>query len=212
MLKTQRLHFLSPQDLSKMTMQTSCPVTTLFARSVPSESASAYESWLNSVVETANNAPGILETKVIRPEEDSGNYVSIVQFDSQQSYQRWFDSEVRAQSLSKLSNMNLECQEASSWSILDNLFSGPNNFRAPPRYKSALVVLLGLYPLVLLLTLFWNPLVVEWPLPLRVLTSLAISVSLMSWGILPILNRCLSFWLRPSVTSAKKEGRMKGAV
>jgi hypothetical protein len=69
--------------------------------------------------------------------------------------------------------------------------------RLPPRYKTATLVLLGLYPLVLLLNLVLNPVLSGLPGPLKVLASLVASVAIMVWIVLPWLTRLFSKWLHP---------------
>ena len=69
--------------------------------------------------------------------------------------------------------------------------------RLPPRYKTATLILLGLYPLVLLLNLVLSPVLVGLPSQLQVLVSLVVSVALMVWIVLPWLTRLFSGWLHP---------------
>ena len=70
--------------------------------------------------------------------------------------------------------------------------------RLPPRYKTATLILLGLYPLVLLLNLVLSPVLVGLPSQLQVLVSLVVSVALMVWIVLPWLTRLFSGWLHPN--------------
>ena len=58
-------------------------------------------------------------------------------------------------------------------------------------------MLLGLYPLVLLLNALLQPLIGSWPSALRVLVSLVISVPLMVWVVMPQLTRLFFGWLYP---------------
>ncbi len=69
--------------------------------------------------------------------------------------------------------------------------------QAPPKYKSAILVLLGLYPLVLILNPLLQPLIGSWPAALRMLISLGVSVPLMVWVVMPQLTRFFFGWLYP---------------
>ena len=67
----------------------------------------------------------------------------------------------------------------------------------PPRYKTALLILLGLYPLVLVLDVVLSPLLDGLPGPVQVLLSLMVSVAMMVWIVLPRLTQLFSGWLHP---------------
>ncbi len=66
----------------------------------------------------------------------------------------------------------------------------------PPSWKMALTVLLALYPTVMLLTI----LVVPYLSPLgqagSMLISNALSVSILQWAVMPMLEKLLGPWLR----------------
>ena len=93
----------------------------------------------------------------------------------------------------------------SSLTGMERWFTLPNRSvtQAPPKYKSAILVFLGLYPLVLVLNLLWGPLIGSWPAALRILVSLAVSVPLMVWVIMPQLTRLFFGWLYPEHTPSQ---------
>ncbi|MEV6219127.1 antibiotic biosynthesis monooxygenase [Nocardia sp. NPDC051833] len=67
----------------------------------------------------------------------------------------------------------------------------------PASWKTALSVLVGLYPTVVILTLAIDEL---WPsaqLWLSLLIGNILSVSLLTWVVMPIVTRALGFWMRP---------------
>jgi len=69
---------------------------------------------------------------------------------------------------------------------------------APPDWKSALSVLVGLYPTVVLITIGLDK---AWPgagLWLSLLVGSALSVATLTWVVMPITTRLLRFWLAPS--------------
>jgi hypothetical protein len=67
--------------------------------------------------------------------------------------------------------------------------------RPPPRYKTATVIFVGLYPTVLVLHSVLSPILSILATPLRILVSLLISVPLMVWIVVPLLTRLFSRWL-----------------
>jgi antibiotic biosynthesis monooxygenase (ABM) superfamily enzyme len=68
---------------------------------------------------------------------------------------------------------------------------------APPGWKMVLTVLLGLYPTVMLLSLYPG----KWTAPLGLAVSMlignALSVALLQWVVMPALTSLLAPWLRP---------------
>jgi antibiotic biosynthesis monooxygenase (ABM) superfamily enzyme len=68
--------------------------------------------------------------------------------------------------------------------------------RAPPQWKSAVVVWLAIYPSLTSLLWLAGPAIVDWPLALRTLALTALLVPWMVFVMLPALQRFLAPWLR----------------
>jgi len=75
---------------------------------------------------------------------------------------------------------------------------------APPKYKMVVVVSAGLYPLVILATLFVTP---HLPLPFlaRTLITTVLNVAIMTFVVMPQLTRLLQPWLagQPAQSAAQ---------
>ena len=69
------------------------------------------------------------------------------------------------------------------------------NIDTPP-----FVILVGIYPLALVLPPLMNPIMesLALPEPVKALIFSVFMVGLMTWAIMPLLNRALSRWLHPS--------------
>jgi hypothetical protein len=66
----------------------------------------------------------------------------------------------------------------------------------PPRWKTAVLIWLGIYPTItLVLWLAW-PIIVDFPLPLKTLSLTLVVVPTMVWVVLPFLQKRLSAWLK----------------
>jgi antibiotic biosynthesis monooxygenase (ABM) superfamily enzyme len=76
----------------------------------------------------------------------------------------------------------------------------------PAQWKTALSVLVALYPTVVLLTLGISEVWGSAPLWLSLLIGNIMSVSLLTWVVMPIVTRVLRFWLVPA------RGRPAGRV
>src|SRR6185437_1006390 len=76
----------------------------------------------------------------------------------------------------------------------------------PQAWKMALSVVLGLYPTVMLLSMTVGVVTNRWGLALSMLVGNALSVSILQWGVMPVLTRLLNPWLqandaaRPRIT------------
>ena len=70
--------------------------------------------------------------------------------------------------------------------------SGP-----PPRWKMAMVTLLGVYPVSLLIGYFLAPHLRKLPLPLHLFIASALMVSCLTWIVMPQLARWFKPWLQP---------------
>ena len=72
---------------------------------------------------------------------------------------------------------------------------GPVRRGPPPRYKQAIVVWLGAYPLITLILGALGPFMEGWPLVARTFVVSALMVVGLTWVVLPALNRLLRRWL-----------------
>ncbi len=175
------------------------PVTTIFAREVRTGFEVQYEEWLAGISRTSSRFTGNQGTTILRPTEGRDEYIAITQFDSAENLELWLHSTEREGWLAKLQSIDVCREEVLSLAGMERWFTLPGRgaTRLPPRYKTATLVLLGLYPLVLLLNLVLNPVLSGLPGPLKVLASLVASVAIMVWIVLPRLTRLFSGWLHP---------------
>jgi uncharacterized protein len=67
----------------------------------------------------------------------------------------------------------------------------------PPRWKTAVVIWLAIYPSITFLLWLAGPTIASWALPLRTLALTAVLVPLMVFLVLPAVQRLLAPWLRP---------------
>ncbi|CAM2877086.1 antibiotic biosynthesis monooxygenase [Prescottella defluvii] len=73
-----------------------------------------------------------------------------------------------------------------------------------PSWKTALSVLVGLYPLVVVLTITIDEVWPRAPLWLSLLIGNIASVSLLTWVVMPIVTRALRFWLEPGTVTDRR--------
>jgi antibiotic biosynthesis monooxygenase (ABM) superfamily enzyme len=174
------------------------PIATVFTRRVRPGAEEQYETWLAGIARASGSFPGSQGTTLLRPGEGSQEYSAIVHFDSLDHLDRWLASPERTHWIKQLQSVDFDCEEVTSLAGIERWFTLPGRAASPPppRYKTATLVFLGLYPTVLLLDLTIGPLLVGLPTPLSILVSLLISVPLMVWTVVPLLSRLFSRWLR----------------
>lgn len=183
-----------------MTPETTTPASTIFSRRVRPGFEARYETWLANIVQATSSFEGNQGTTILRPGEGREEYISITQFDSEEHLENWLRSDERKAWLEKLRGIDICREQIISLGGMERWFTLPDQgaTRMPPRYKTAALVFLGLYPVVLILNLCLSPALKGLPAPLQVLFSLMISVPIMVWIVLPYLTRLFFGWLHPS--------------
>lgn len=170
--------------------------TMVFARKVERGKHEQYEEWLRSVSRATSGFDGYRGTTIIRPATDRAEYVAIVQFDTSEHLDLWLRSDERNRCLDDLGKIGIESEEITSLAGLEHWVSHTGNLQAPPpKWKMAIIILVGLYPIVFIQGLVLDPLLAPLSGPLSLLVSLAISVSVMVWLVLPLLSRVFARWL-----------------
>jgi uncharacterized protein len=174
---------------------------------VPAASAEWFMEWQRGVSGAAESFAGYRGTDVYPPVDSlREEWVVVVHFEDEQSLQEWLGSAVRSQWVEKLrahiGNFELKALPGgfSAW------FTGLapcTEAAAPPSWKMALAVLFGLYPTVMVLTLFPGPYTQPLGLAFAMLIGNALSVSLLQWAVMPALNRLLSPWLKANSDQQK---------
>lgn len=167
---------------------------------VPAASADWFMEWQRGVTVAAEGFAGYRGTDVYPPADNlRDEWVVVIHFDDEKSLQKWLDSSLRAQWVEKLQaqvgDFELKALPGGFGPWFAGLAHGQEG--APtPSWKMALVVLLGLYPTVMLLTIFPGPYTEPLGLALAMLIGNALSVSILQWCVMPALNIVLAPWLK----------------
>lgn len=142
-----------------------------------------------------------------------GHWTSIVRYDSAEHLEAWMNAPERKKLLAE-TNEFIESEELMR---LATAFPGwvpidPMTGEGPPNWKAAMLVLLGLFPIVMLEMKFLSPVLTAWGLHASLATFIgnAISVALTSFLTMPLFVRWFGWWLFPkgnkSVETAKGVG------
>lgn len=167
---------------------------------VPAASADWFMEWQRGVSGAAEGFDGYRGTDVYPPADGQRDeWVVVIHFDDEKSLQEWLGSSVRAQWVEKLraqvGDFELKALPGGFGPWFSGLAHGSEE-TPPPSWKMALTVLLGLYPTVMVLTLFPGPYTEPLGLALAMLIGNALSVSILQWAVMPVLNIPLAPWFK----------------
>lgn len=180
-------------------MKMKTPVTVAILRRVRPGCEAAFESALHEFVQQSLNEPAQLGVHVLRPAPGSGSreYGILRRFADAAARDAFYDSAIFRDWQQKVAPLTEGEPRYEHVSGLETWFTLPGQ-RAmvpPPRWKMAVVTLLGVYPASLLIPTLLKPLMGEWPLPFRSLGVAALMVAALTWLIMPALARLLRRWL-----------------
>jgi antibiotic biosynthesis monooxygenase (ABM) superfamily enzyme len=143
--------------------------------------------------------PGYQGTDVYPPADPKeAEWVVLIHFTDAASLKGWLDSPIRAEWVAKVRKEIGEFRLKTLPTGFGTWFAGLAGEPAvglPPGWKMALTVLLGLYPTVLLLTLTVGKLTSPLGMAVAMLIGNALSVSILQWGLMPVLTRIFGPWL-----------------
>ncbi|MEU8997631.1 antibiotic biosynthesis monooxygenase [Streptomyces caniferus] len=190
-------------------------VTAVISHDVKPGAEQGFLSWQEKTLRVQEKAPGFMGSELFRPVEGvQEHWVVVFRFDSREHLDDWLASEVRAKLLKEGSkyftsyDVRKVGSAFSGWFQFDHGKGGG----APPNWKQAMSVLLALYPTVMVLNLTvgvgLEKLTVREYIGLFL--SNVLSVSALTWLLMPIVNRVLAFWLVPARVARNRRAQVLG--
>ncbi len=179
------------------------PVTVVFSHRVKDGCREKFRVWRDDILAAMRGWSGFLGVDVFDPRPGiQDESVMIVRFGSAASFEGWMASPRRARLIERLEPL-VEGYTArplgsglGGWFAFDDTPAAPSE---PPRWKQILMVTLGLYPTVMLLALLIDPWLRRWvPFPVQMLIGNLLCVSLLTWPVMPWLNKRFARWLAPA--------------
>lgn len=163
-------------------------------------SESAFIAAQNELAELAATYPGYQGTTVLPPTAEDSRWTSMIRFRNERQLRDWMESATRRTALP-----HLDVQLGGKFQVVTHQTFGSTVrvqdgvAEVTPRWKTNLVVLLVLYPTVMLLSRFIDPLIrrLGTDVWLTMFLSQVISVSLLTWVLMPAAGRALQWWLDP---------------
>jgi antibiotic biosynthesis monooxygenase (ABM) superfamily enzyme len=172
------------------------PLTAIVHRRVKAGGEAKFEELMREFVVFVMQQPGHLGINVVRPAQGSRDYTVLdhfatsedrVRFRSLPEYKLWMER------LREVSEEDPEIEETRGLAFW---FGDPNHPpRRPPKFKMALITLLGVYPLSMLFPKLVGPFTSAWPPWLKSLLIAALIVVGLTWAVMPALNKLFKKWL-----------------
>jgi hypothetical protein len=154
-----------------------------------------FEAWRREISAAALRFPGHLGIDVIPPCAKPGEYVVLFRFDTYEHLRAWQESDIHRELLKKAEPFRESVPAYHTESGLEYWFAPPGIAQAPPRWKMALVTVLGVWPVSLLVSWLLMPLINRQPLALQALFMAVGIVFILTWVVMPLLVRIFKPWL-----------------
>lgn len=164
----------------------------------------AYREWVTRIEAAQARYPGYRGMFLQPPDEKGGMWTTIIRFKSAPQLEAWMNAPER-KSLLQESKAFIEHEQLTR---LATAFPGwvpvdPITGKGPPNWKTAMLVLLGLFPVVMLELRFLSPRLTALGLHASLATFIgnALSVAATSFITMPLFVRWFSWWLFPDDAS-----------
>jgi uncharacterized protein len=174
------------------------PVTAVVSRRPVAGREAELEEWARGIVSAATAFPGHLGAQIYPPGPERDDLVLAFSFASADDLSAWERSEVRLAWVRRADGLVAGPATTHALSGLESIFAAPLRAASPPpRWKTAVVIALALYPASFVLSWLVAPRVADQPLWLRVLLTVVLVVPWMTWLGVPWVSRALKPWLHP---------------
>lgn len=171
-------------------------VTEVFVTKILPEKEEAYREWLSKIHQIEASFQGFKGMHVQAPLEGSkGNWMTFLKFDSTENLERWLGSKERKAILQEAAPLIQTLESSRMSSPFAGWFPSSQGQPFIPIWKQTMLILLVLFPIVMLEMLFLVPKLKGLNLSVGTFIGNAISVTLVSWPLMPLALFCLNWWL-----------------
>ncbi|MGF1570629.1 MAG: hypothetical protein ACFCVD_21575 [Nodosilinea sp.] len=175
---------------------------------VPNPEEHHFKRWYQRLVQMAKGYEGYLRTDLCPPlycEDGVVKWYSIIHFTTPAHLNHWLQSDDRKYLMEDGQEVFSAYRFKSFTTGLEGWFSqqagsAEQGSLGPPPWKQVLAVVLGLYPTLIIQGVIFSALglMQSWPQPTSLVVNNLITSSILTWVVMPIVTRGLSFWLRPA--------------
>ncbi|MEU4425391.1 antibiotic biosynthesis monooxygenase [Actinoplanes sp. NPDC024001] len=187
---------------------TELPVTVAITRRADPERAAEMTAWVRAGASLAEDFPGFLGTGWVRPEPGSAEWHMLYRFADEESLRNWEESAQRQWWLSSAEGF-VEHTRVERRTGIEGWFDPPQERQvdepavaappappAPPRWKQAVTIWLGFFPVSLVAAVLLAPHLRGLNVVLSTLISTLCLTPVMTYLVLPRVTKALQPWLR----------------
>ena len=166
-----------------------------------------FEAAVRGVILAASTFPGYLGSEVLYPPTRRGEWQLILRFDTPNHRQEWETSPICQGWIARADALT-EPPRVFRVNGLEAWFSLPEvpHVAPPPRWKTAIVSAIGIYPVISVLPGLLQPITSNLPTWLATLVSISIMMPLVTWVVMPQVTRLFKGWLYPKSDKHKSNG------
>jgi antibiotic biosynthesis monooxygenase (ABM) superfamily enzyme len=158
----------------------------------------AYREWADRIQKVQESFPGYLGSFTQPPHQKEKGWTTVLRFDSPESLEAWLNSDQRAALIKDgeglISGFHAQRVDTSfpGWAPVN-----PATGKPPNMWKTASLVLLTLFPVVMLEIKFLSPHTSKLPPSLGTFIGNALSVALTTWPLRPLAIAAFKGWIFP---------------
>lgn len=188
-------------------------VVEIFITQVSPGQENRFREWSAKIQQIEAKFPGFCGVHIQAAENQQQNWITLLQFDSHENLDRWLQSEERKQILKESASFISSLETHRMASPFAGWFSSIARPEHPPSvWKQTMLVLLVLFPIVMLEMKYLNPLINWMGLSLSTFIGNAVSVSLISFPMMPLAIYFLGWWVSPGTNQKKAKTIVGGLI
>ena len=173
----------------------------------------AYREWETKIQQAQSKFPGYRGAYVQPPVAGELGWTTLMRFDTAEQLDTWLKSPERAalvkeaESLVDYAHLQRMGSSFPGWFPTD-----PKTGKGPPNWKAAMLVLLGLFPIVMLEARFLSPQLAGVNSSLGMFIGNVISVGLTTYLTMPLFIKTFGWWLFPKSDAVKVTVNIAGTA
>lgn len=183
-------------------------VTEVFVTQITPDKEKIYREWIAKIHQAEAKFPGFRGVYMQSPQNGGLNWITLLQFDTPKNLDRWLNSAERQQVLNEAKPLIVSIESHRMISPYAGWFAPlAKTGEMPPVWKQTMIILLVLFPIVMLELKYLSRLTAGLNISLATFIGNAISVTLISWPMMPIAIFFLGWWLVP-----QSEKRLRATI
>jgi len=173
----------------------------------------AYRQWETRIQQAQSKFPGYLGSYVQPPISGELGWTTLMRFETAKHLDNWLKSKERAALIREAEPL----VDYAHLQRVDSSFPGwfptdPATGKGPPNWKAAMLVLLGLFPIVMLESKFLSPHTAFLKPSLSMFVGNVLSVAGTTWLTMPVFIKTMGWWLFPAPGTSKLRTDIAGTA